>query len=585
MKRLFKQAIFFSLTTGLMMNTSYAATSYPAQLLFGDTHLHTNLSGDARGYGVKLSPEDAYKVARGETIASSTGISVTLHQPLDFLVIADHAEGYGMMQKLFNRDPELISDPQLAKWAEMLNQDKRSAFTAVRQMIVAQGNGQLPKAITDNPEAFGKLWQDYITITEKYNEPGKFTAMYGYEWTGMYKGNNLHRVVVFRDGATIVRKTLPVDSNKTAHDPRQLWQALAEYEKSTGGQVLAIPHNSNLSGGMMFVPEEVNTIATATERVKWEPMVEITQIKGDSETHPYLSPDDQYADFETWDVGNLALTQATTIGSLRGSYVRSALKMGLTLQQAQGINPFKVGFVGASDSHTGIPVTTEANFMGKHSMMEPSPTRMQRPVSRSMDLKLVNKGTTMAASGLTAVWAHANNRESIFDALERREAYATTGPRIAVRMFIGQDFPDDLFAQQDWVAKSYQLGKPMGSTIANLSSAPKLALFAQQDPNDGALAKIQIIKGWVDAQGQTQEVVIDAVSSPTKEGSATLQAIWQDPNWQANQASFYYARVLQVPTQRWTAFDAKRFNVAVPDGAPTTIVERAYGSPIWYEAN
>ena len=218
-------------------------------------------------------------------------------------------------------------------------------------------------------------------------------------------------------------------------------------------------------------------------------------------------------------------------------------------------------------------------------MMEPSPTRMQRPVSRSMDLKLVNKGTTMAASGLTAVWAHANNRESIFDALERREAYATTGPRIAVRMFIGQDFPDDLFAQQDWVAKSYQLGKPMGSTIANLSSAPKLALFAQQDPNDGALAKIQIIKGWVDAQGQTQEVVIDAVSSPTKEGSATLQAIWQDPNWQANQASFYYARVLQVPTQRWTAFDAKRFNVAVPDGAPTTIVERAYGSPIWYEAN
>lgn len=585
MKRLLKQLIFTSLTSFLIIGSSYSQTEYPTQLLFGDTHLHSNLSGDARGYGVKLSPEDAYKIARGESLISSTGIPVKLKHPLDFLVIADHAEAYGMMEKLFNRDPELISDPQLAKWADMLNKDKRSAFAAVRQIIVAQGNGKLPKQLIDNPIAINKLWQNYIKTTETYNEPGKFTAMYGYEWTGMSKGNNLHRVVIFRDGAKTVSQTMPVDSNKTAHDPRQLWQALAEYEKNTGGEVLAIPHNSNLSGGMMFVPEEVNTIATATERAKWEPLVEITQIKGDSETHPYLSPDDQYADFETWDVGNLSLTQATTVGSLRGSYVRSALKMGLTLQQAQGLNPFKVGFVGASDSHTGVPASTEKDFMGKHSMMEPSPQRMQRPVSRSFDLKLVNKGTSMAASGLTAVWAHTNTRESIFDALERREAYATTGPRIAVRMFLGHDFADNLFTQPDWVATGYQLGKPMGSTINNMKSSPQLVLFAQQDPNDGALAKIQVIKGWIDAQGKTHEQIYDAISSQTAEGSSTLQTIWRDPDWRAEQNSFYYARVLQVPTDRWTAFDAKRFNVTVPNGVPTTIIERAYGSPIWYEVN
>lgn len=584
------------------------------QVYFGDTHMHTRLSGDARGYGLTLGPADAYRVARGEMITSTSGQKVKLATPLDFLVVADHAEGIGIMDEIIRGNEELISHPQIKEWHEMLNKGGKTAFLAVRQLITAQGNGQLPKEVTSNLKITKSIWQQYIKAAEQYNEPGKFTSLLGFEWSAMRKGNNLHRVVVYRDGADKVSQTLPVDSNRTDHDPEKLWQALAAYEENTGGQVLAIPHNGNLSNGMMFSMTDFEgepiSKAYAETRARWEPLFEVSQIKGDSETHPLLSPDDEFADYETWDVGNLTLTQKKESSMLAGEYVRSGLKRGLLLEQQLGINPFKVGMIGSSDSHTAIPVTDENQFLGKHVRVEPSAKRWQKSVAKSSINDLKIPGWKQSASGLTAVWANDNTREQLFDSMKRKEVYGTTGSRIQLRFFASWDFNAQDIIQEDFVNIGYSKGVPMGSDLvaSRKANKPRFIFSAAKDPNGANLDRIQIVKGWLDDKGVSQEKVIDVSWSGERKlvagkladvgntvnvanaswsntiGAPELRGFWQDDDFSSEQQAFYYARVIEIPTPRWTAYDAKKYQVKMSKEVPMITRERAYSSPIWYVA-
>ncbi len=613
-KRRFSLISASALLTIVSPFMAYGAESFPTKALFGDTHLHTKLSGDARGYGLTLSPEDAYRIAKGEPIKSTSGRTVQLSQPLDFLVIADHAEGYGLMDELIKGNPTLMTQPQAKRWYGMLTKSKQSAYLAVREIVEAQGTGKLPKEMTHNPEITGAIWQDNIEIAERHYEPGRFTSLIGYEWTAMRSGNNLHRVVVFRDGAEKVKQIMPIDSNQTAHNPVQLWKGLAKYEQATGGRALTIPHNSNLSGGMMFAYEQVTGEPMTEEYAalvqRWEPLLEVTQTKGDSETHPLLSPNDEFADFETWDVANLAMTQATTPDMLPGSYARSGLRRGLEIQKTTGANPYQYGMIGSSDAHNAIPVTQESAFFGKNSQMEPSATRWKKPASQSVDRKLVNKGWKTTSSGLAAVWAVDNTREAIFDAMMRKETYATTGSRISLRMFGAWSFPKGIAANSDWVEQAYASGVPMGGTLAynHGDKAPTFILSALKDPSGANLDRIQIIKGWVDSDGTSHEKIINvawagdrkldklgklpslgstvdvATASYTNEiGSVELFGTWTDKDYVPGQQAFYYARILEIPTPRWTAYDAKEFQVDMPAEVTMTTIERAYSSPIWIQ--
>jgi len=600
---------------GLAALTSLPAVAqeqYATRALFGDTHLHTKLSGDARGYGLTLSPADAFRIAKGEEVKSTSGQMVKLRRPLDFLVVADHAEGFGLMDELMRGNPKLLEDPKAKRWYGMVTEDKKSAYQAVREIVEAQGTGTLPRNLTDNPELIGSIWKKYIETVERHNQPGEFTSLFGYEWTAMRNGNNLHRVVVFRDGPEKVQQTLPVDSNRTAHDPLQLWEALGAYEKATGGQVLAIPHNPNLSGGMMFSYEQVTDApidkAYAEQSQRWEPLLEVTQTKGDSEAHPFLSPNDEFADYETWDVANLAMTNEITPEMLAGSYARSGFKRGLEMKRQLGVNPYQYGLIGSSDAHNAIPVTEEDVFFGKNSQMEPSPQRWQMPASQSVDKTLKNEGWTTSASGLAAVWATENTREAIFDAMRRKETFATTGSRISVRMFGGWRFPEDILERQDWVEQAYQAGVPMGGVLVSgkREEKPTFVLAAAKDPLGANLDRIQIVKGWIDENGQTQETVFNVAWSGKRKlscegklssvgntvdvksasytndiGSGDLFTVWTDQNYMPGQQAFYYARVLEIPTPRWTAYDAKTFQIDMAEEVEMVTVERAYTSPIW----
>ena len=604
--------IFLAFAATIGASNAFASDKVPQQAFFGDTHLHTSLSGDARGYGLTLSPEEGFRIAKGESVKSMSGRMVKLRKPLDFMVVADHAEGYGMMDELIKGNPVLMKNATARRWHDMITKGPKTAYLAVREIVTAQGTGKLPKELIDNPKLTQPIWDKYLDTAERHNEPGKFTALIGYEWTAMRKGNNLHRVVIFRDDAETVKQTLPVDSNKTAHDPLQLWQAMAAYEKNTGGQVLAIPHNSNLSGGMMFDYNQVDGKPIDKNYAKllqrWEPLLEVSQTKGDSETHPYLSPNDEFADYETWEVANLAMTQVIKPEMLAGSYARSGYKRGLEMEQKLGVNPYKFGLIASSDSHNAIPVTEEDVFFGKNAQMEPSNKRWKKPASQSVDKTLINEGWTMSASGLAAVWATENTREALFDAMKRKETFATTGSRISVRLFASWKFPQGILKNSDWINQAYEAGVPMGGTLSSekKTATPSFVLAASKDPQGANLDRIQIVKGWIDEEGQSQEKVFDVVWSGDRKinkdgklpsvgntvdikkasysndiGTEQLMVLWKDDEYQAGQNAFYYARVLEIPTPRWTAYDAKEFKLDLPEKVKLTTVERAYTSPIW----
>jgi len=512
----------------------YAGRNFPTQVFWGDTHLHTGMSMDAGAFGARLTPEDAHRFARGEELTSSTGLRIKLSRPLDFLVVADHSDNMGFFPRLYGGDPKMLADPTGKRWYDMVQAGGQEGVKAAVEIIIAFSQGTFPEALVSLPgnPAYSSAWEETIEAAEKYNDPGHYTAFIGYEWTSNTGGNNLHRVLVYRDSGVKASVMEPYTTLKPlgSDNPRELWKWMAEYEDTTGGQILAIPHNGNLSNGIMF-PIRDNFSgrsidrAYAETRAKWEPLYEATQIKGDGEAHAFLSPNDEFADYETWDQGNLDLSVVKKDDMLQYEYARTALQIGLKQELKLGVNPYKFGMIGSTDSHTGLATAEEENFFGKHSGAEPSPERYKHPMAQIEDRKY--EGWSMVGSGLAAVWASENTRGAIFDAMMRKETYATTGPRMLVRFFGGWGL-----TAQDAMGRlpadiGYSKGVPMGGDLPPVpkgASAPTFLTAALKDPLSGNLDRIQIVKGWLDKKGKRHEKVYDVVwgdsdeRKPNKEG-------------------------------------------------------------------
>jgi hypothetical protein len=594
----------------------YVGRNFPTRPLFGDTHLHTAVSVDAGAFGCRLTPVDAYRFAKGEEITASSGQKVKLARPLDFLVVADHSDAMGLFPLIIAGDPKVMATEKGRKWNEEILNGK-GAEAAV-DIVTSFGAGTIPPEIIPVPgsQIFRSVWMDTIKAAESANDPGRFTAFIGFEWTSVTGGNNLHRNVIFRDNADKASRVEPYTTQKPlgSDNPRDLWKWMTVYEEKTGGNVLAISHNGNLSNGRMYPVIESFTgkpvdRAYAEQSAKWERLVEATQIKGDGETHPFLSPNDEFANFERWDKGNLDGTVAKSKEMLEFEYVRSALKNGLKLEKELGVNPYKFGMVGSTDSHTGLATADEDNFWGKTSASEPSADRWEHDFIKSQKTGIEIKNWETSASGYAAVWATENTREAIWDAMQRKETYATTGPRMIVRFFGGWDF-DSVDAKNRMPGNiGYTKGVPMGGdlTQAPKGKVPTFLVAALKDPIGANLDRYQIVKGWLDANGQPQEKVYDVAWSGDRKpgangklpsvgntvdvanatwsntiGAPELIAVWKDPDFDPNQRAFYYGRVIEIPTPRWTAYDAKYYGIKMPKEVPMTVTDRAYTSPIWY---
>jgi hypothetical protein len=597
----------------------YAGRNYPERPLWGDSHLHTNLSMDAGLFGNTLPPSEAYKFARGEEVVSSSGQPVRLSRPLDWVVIADHSDGMGLVGDIKSGKPELMGYEQANRWNKGISEGGDAGVKAALDLITTFSNDKMDPDMfalySPGSKIYKNLWEKVVADAEAFNEPGRFTAFIGFEWTSLIKGNNMHRVVMMRDGPTRARQVVPytMTAPQGSPNPRDLWKYLANYEEKTDGEILAIAHNGNLSNGILF-PLDAQYDGTkldetyVTERIKWEPAYEITQMKGDGEAHPFLSPDDEFADYENWDIGNLDVTVAKTDDMLAGEYARSALKRGLQLEAKLGTNPYKFGVVGATDSHTSLTAFEEDNFFGKHTGYEPKAERMTHPFMET-DAGTI-AGWQMVASGVGAVWAKENTRASIFDAIQRKEIYGTTGPRMAVRFFGGWDFTAQDLNSRMPARAGYDKGVPMGGDMRPIpedAKAPSFMVIALRDPIGANLDRVQIVKGWLDKDGETQEKVYDVVWSGDRKqdangkipavgntvdvenanwvnsiGASELGTVWTDPDFDPKQKAFYYARVIEIPTPRWTTYDAFRFGVDIPKDTPTSTQERAYTSPIWY---
>jgi hypothetical protein len=591
----------------------YAGRQTALMPLWGDTHLHTDISMDAGAFGNRLGLDEAYRFARGDEVVSTTGFPVRLSRPLDWLVIADHSDNMGFFPDMIGGAPHILNDPTGKDWYNRIQAGEGTGVAL--ELIGLFSQGKFPPELIYTPDSapYKSAWAKTVDAAERYNDPGRFTAFIGYEWTSLVKGNNMHRVVVYRDdgdkGGQMVPFTTIEPTGST--NPRDLWKWLEEYEDKTGGDVLAIAHNGNLANGIMFPmraqydgrkldDEYVQT------RAKWEPLYEATQIKGDGETHPFLSPDDEFADYETWDIGNLDVSEAKTEDMLAGEYAREALKRGLALEERLGTNPYKFGMIGSTDSHTSLATAQEDNFFGKHSGAEPSPERMSHPFMSNENGTIM--GWQQVSSGLAAVWASENTREAIFDAMARKETYATTGSRMMVRFFGGWEFTDTDLNSRQPVFAGYRKGVPMGGdlTAAPAGKAPTFMAYAVRDPIGANLDRIQIVKGWKDGK-ELKEKVYDVAWSGDRRigangklppvgntvnvvtaswtntiGAPELGVVWTDPDFDPEQRAFYYVRVLEIPTPRWSLYDAVRFDIELPDGAPTSTQERAYTSPIWY---
>lgn len=592
----------------------YAGRNFATGVYWGDTHLHTDISMDAGAFGNRLGLDEAYRFARGEEVTSTNAGRVRLSRPLDFLVVADHSDNMGFFPDMLSGAQHILSDPTGKDWYDRIQRGE--GVGVALELIGKFSQGEFPETLIYRPDSapYKDAWARTVSAAEKYNEPGVFTAFIGYEWTSLVKGNNMHRVVVYRDGGDKGGQMVPFTTMEPqgSTTPRKLWAWMEGYEKSTGGDVLAIPHNGNLANGIMFPMDKQSDgkridAEYVALRDKWEPLYEATQIKGDGETHPLLSPEDEFADYETWDIGNLDVSEAKTDDMLAGEYAREALKRGLKLEAKLGTNPYKFGMIGSTDSHTSLATAQEDNFFGKHSGAEPSPERMSHPFMSNENGTIM--GWQMVSSGLAAVWARDNTREALFDAMARKEVYATTGSRMMVRFFGGWDFtPADLRGNRQPAFSGYHKGVPMGSDLPpkGMKSSPSFMVFALRDPVGANLDRIQIIKGWYDG-GKLREKVYDVswsgerkpgadgklppvgntVSAPSASwtntiGASELGTVWTDPDFNPKHRAFYYARVMEIPTPRWSTYDAFRFGLDIPEGAPVSTQERAYTSPIWY---
>ena len=598
----------------------YADRAFPTEVYFGDTHVHTGLSADAGGGGTRLMPRDAYRFARGEQVTSNTGQPVRLARALDFYMISDHSDAMGAITDIISGAPNIVATEQGKKFHEAFAAGGDTAKKAAVEMVRLFSQGKIDPALNYQPgnPSYKRVWNDIMQAAEEFNEPHRFTTFIAYEWTSLVKGNNLHRNVIFRDGPERAGKIVPYTTTPPvgSPNPQDLWKWLQNYEDTTGGDVLAIPHNGNLSNGMMFAMQNDFADGKAydaeyiTARNKWERLYEASQIKGDGEAHPALSTEDEFADFETWDWGNLDASEKKTAAMLPGEYVRSGLKRGLELQKTFGTNPFKFGLVGASDTHTGLTTPDNDNFFGKFTGYEPNAERATHVAKNNKELDISYRSWRYITAGLTAVWAPENTRGALFDAMERREVYATTGPRMRVRFFGGYGFNEADADRRDLAQIGYQKGVPMGADLpkAKDGQAPSFLVYALRDSVGANLDRVQIIKGWMDADGKTQEQIYDVAVSDDRSigddgrcktpvgdtvdltipawtntiGASELGGVWTDPDFDPSQSAFYYARVIEIPTPRWTAYDAVKYKLDLPAEIPLKGQERAYTSPIWY---
>ena len=596
----------------------YPAQTFPNRVYFGDTHLHTSYSADAGMAGAIVGPEEAYQFARGEEVKSNSGLRVKLSRPLDFLVIADHAENLGLAPMIAESNPALLKSEWGKKVHDLAKTGTIEGQGAAFNMWIAAMQ-ELKDPFKGQEETMARpAWKRLTAAAEKYNEPGRFTAIIGFEWTSGPNGDNLHRNVLFRDGKDKADQIIPLSYYDTG-DPEDLWAWMAAYEKKTGGRMLAIPHNGNLSNGLMFDDVTLTTKKPldrdyAERRMRWEPIYETTQPKGDGETHPALSRNDEFANFERWDKGSFGPVLKTP-DMLPREYTRETFKRGLAYEAKLGVNPFKFGLIGSTDMHTGLVTTTEDNFFGKVAVLEPSadPIRFDEvivgrvPADRARSTQHLARETS--ASGLAAVWARDNTREALWDAMARKEVYATTGTRLVVRVFGGFDFTAQDLERSDFAEQGYKRGVPMGGDLKSASAGktPTFLVHAMRDADGANLDRIQVVKGWLDASGKTQEKVYDVAWSGDRKpgangklppvgntvnvpeasysnsiGAPYLTAYWRDPAFDPKLRAFYYVRVLEIPTPRWTTYDAKIFGVKLPTDVPASIQDRAYTSPIWY---
>ncbi|MEM7360088.1 MAG: DUF3604 domain-containing protein [Pseudomonadota bacterium] len=601
----------------------------PKQLLWGDTHLHTSYSFDAfLNQNQSADPDTAYRWAKGQPVIHPYNRArVQIETPLDFLVVSDHAELMGVIRAIDNETAELgdvgffadikrrISTYFLLDAIE--NETGKDIFVGILPKAPADPRGDpvqdsanvLPlDPFGDTTKTESTAWYEIVDAADRHNEPGKFTSLIGWEWSSIPTGANLHRVVVSPDGGEKAKSYIPYGSDQSQY-PEDLWNWLAETSEQSGARFVAIPHNSNISKGYMFAETTLRgqpiTSAYARQRMLWEPVVEMTQIKGDSETHPGLSPDDEFADFETYEY---YIQQTAEDYELRkGDYARSGLMRGLEIAQEIGDNPYQFGMIGSTDSHTGLASAEEYNFWGK---MAKDSTPETKRLGMIRDGKTSADGWDRAAQGLAAVWAEENTRDSIFAAFQRKEVYATTGPRIAVQMFGGWEFAEDDAQATDFASTGYSKGVPMGGDLVAAPAAdsqPQFLIRATKDPLSANLDRIQVVKGWVDSAGKSHERIYNVAWSEGRElvadgslpavgntvdleipsyensiGAPELLALWADPDFDASQRAFYYARVMEIPTPRHSLFDAISLQEKTRAEVPDTIQERAYTSPIWY---
>ncbi|MFV0277029.1 MAG: DUF3604 domain-containing protein [Parahaliea sp.] len=592
-----------------MLLCSWLVRGEETVLLWGDTHLHTSYSVDAYLFmNRSADPDTAYRYAKGlPVIHPYHRARVQIGTPLDFLVVSDHAELTAVPLRLDQRDP-MIMDTNFGRFA--LQRIEQGRPETVFETLLAEGSGGkrvLAEGLFSN-EIRETPWKDIVETADRYNAPGEFTALVGWEWSSLPDAANLHRVVFLDQGAPTATRFLPFSSIDST-DPEDLWAWLEQTSKEVDAQFVAIPHNMNLSKGEMFALTDRKgqpiTADYAKTRSRWEPVAEVTQIKGDSETHPILSPGDEFAEFESYrfllDTRPDTDKQATVTP---GDYARSGLLRGLELGVSLGVNPDAFGMIGSTDAHTGLASAEEDNFHGKMAL--------DSVPERKSESRIGQKGATgwdMSASGLAAVWARENTRSAIVAAFQRKEVYASSGPRIQLRFFGGWDFQPSDITRADLAARGYAGGVPMGGHLEAPDSGrkPRFLLFAARDPEGVNLDRLQIIKGWVDAAGTARERVYDVkVSGGRKPGNdgryppvgntvdpqtaryrndigeAELAVVWEDPDFEPGQAAFYYARVLQIPTPRHSLYDALALQQQPVAGHPPTIQERAYSSPIWY---
>ncbi|MCU7843633.1 MAG: DUF3604 domain-containing protein [Candidatus Thiodiazotropha sp. (ex Monitilora ramsayi)] len=593
--------------------TTDSAGGYPDRVFFGDTHLHTSNSMDVYLFDTPSATLDtAYRFAKGEPVTSpTTGTTWQLKTPLDFLVVADHSEMVGSIRRLYEGDPEIAETKTGKAFLGASPNTTGKELLYVYQQIALIGSGledESPLGITmgqlfSDLHADGKIqtaWDENIKAADMYNEPGTFTTLIGWEWSSQPAGGaNLHRVIFMPQGADVASRFLPF-SALDSQDPEDLWAWLDQTSAASSADFVAMPHNPNLSLGLMFPLETLSgepvDAAYAQARMRWEPVVEMTQIKGDSETHPLLSPTDEFADYETYQFVMTPI--AGTPDPKAGDYMRTGLMRGLELENEIGVNPYKTGMIGATDSHTGISAIDEDAFAGKGQ-------KDSRPELRSNPTGIgASRGWDMGAAGFAGVWATENTRQAIFDAFKRKEVYATTGPRITVRFFGGFGLSQADASAADIAGPGYKKGVPMGRDLNRGDGAPSFLVAAMKDPNEANLDRVQIVKGWLKADGSTEERIYDVALSDGRTdgsvpvgntvdlktgqysndiGAAQLSAVWEDPDFDASQPSFYYARVLQIPTPRYSLPNAIELGIDLEEtGRPATIQERAYTSPIWY---